>query len=206
MMRIRQFQTISVNQLSVLAIGLSLSILFSTPTNAATGDFWQDNCFIKTLYHNRTVRDRTLIIGGTAVAVSIMAYAAYKALTRSDVEKNLMALQSIELCVRKQYWHRVKTEEIDVAVPMMPAFKLLLDAYRKNAAQLTLLTPSEKIQLHTHLIAVGTVIHNPRLSKKEVATACEEIFFGFITELRERIVAQQEEADSQRSKVQKAQK
>lgn len=177
-----------------------LGLFVSSPICAIDNSPWQENAFLKALYFNRSTKERVYIIGGTTAAISFIAYVMYKALTRTDVERNLIALDNIEASVKRQYWFRVKTEEIESAAPM-PSFKLLLDCYAKNIEKLTLLSSSEKGELRAHVVAVCNAIHNPRLSKEQVAEACETIFFGFINDLRGQIQVQQQELEELRTKA-----
>lgn len=190
---------------ALLSFFVTLGLFVPSHAFAVDQSPWKENAFLKAVYFNRSNTERVYIIGGTTVAISFMAYVLYKALTRSDAEKNLIALDNIESGVKRQYWFRVKTEEIESAAPM-PSFKVLLDSFAKNIENLTLLSSSEKAELRAHVITVGNVIHNPRMSKEHVVDACEIVFFGFIKELRDRIQAQQQELEMQRIKVKNANK
>lgn len=190
---------------ALLGFFVTLGLFVPSPAFAVDQSPWQDNAFLKAIYFNRSNTERVYIIGGTTVAISFMAYVLYKALTRTDAERNLIALDNIESSVKRQYWYRVKTEEIEFAAPM-PSFKLVLDSFAKNIENVTLLSSLEKEELRAHVITVGNAIHNPRMSREQVAKACEGTFFGFIKQLRDQILMQQEEIEIERNKLKNADK
>lgn len=155
---------------------------------------WSDNAFLKAVYFDRSIKQRALIVGGTVATVSITAYLLYKAMTRTPWEKNLIALEQIEQAVKKQYWHRVKTEEIDIKVPF-PAFKSLLVSFAKSSKDLTLLTANEKLELFEHMVAAGNALHDMSVSREQLVKICEVEFYACIKKLREKIIEQQQQAE-----------
>lgn len=181
-----------------LAIGFT-SLLIPVSAYAEGSNKWSENTLLKALYFDRSIKQRAYIIGGITITASTLAYLLYKFITRTSWEKNIAALEQIEQNVKEHYWYRVKTEELETK-PKMPSIKLFLGSFTKNSKALTVLNEKEKQQLFDTVLNTVNAIHNASISKERLVVICEQEFFVFMKELKNKIVKLQEQEQAENKK------
>jgi hypothetical protein len=178
-----------------VAVGIGLSLL--APFHIYANQSWYDTCVFHALYSNRSIKQRLAIASVAIAGVTLSGYTLYRTLTRTIWEKNILALEAIEDVVQEQFWHRVKTHEIETRQEFPNPVKIY-SVYAKKIDHLTLLSSQQRHMLFIHMLTAVLTIHNSEASKAELAHACELQFSAYIQELKEMIKGMEQKARTER--------